>query len=126
MDTEERVALKAAHEEREKILHRQRNGSIATFIGIMTLVGGFAAWADGKHGELGGAQTETKIDVQALATTAQALVEGHKNLDAEVRRIAIAQAQDDITFQQITGTLNEIKAELRDMNTRLRAQEMQQ
>lgn len=125
MDTEERVALNAAHEEREKILHRQRNGSIATLVGVITVAGSFAAWAESQHSDLNQVATDNRVDIQALATTAQSLVEGHKNLDAEVRRIAIAQAQDDITFQQITGTLNEIKAELRDMNTRLRAQEMQ-
>ena len=125
MDTEERIALNAAHEEREKILHRQRNSSIATLVGVITIAGSFAAWAESQHSDLHEAVTDNRVDMQALATTAQALVEGHKNLDAEVRRIAIAQAQDDITFQQITGTLNEIKAELRDMNTRLRAQEMQ-
>ena len=125
MDTEERIALNAAHEEREKILHRQRNSSIATLVGVITVAGSFAAWAESQHSDLNEAATDNRVDMQALATTAQALVEGQKNLDAEVRRIAIAQAQDDITFQQITGTLNEIKAELRDMNTRLRAQEMQ-
>lgn len=126
MDREEKVALEAAHQEREKILSRQRNGSIATFVALLTFVGGFAAWAESAHTTLSSDHSDLRVDVQALATTAQALVEGHKNLDAEVRRAAIAQAQDDTMFSQMNVTLQEIKTELRDINTRLRAQEMQQ
>lgn len=126
MDAEERVALNTAHEEREKILRRQRSGSITTFLGTITLVGGFAAWAESSHREMSDDISTNKVDIQALATTAQVLVEGHKDLEAEARRVAIAQAQDDITFQQIANALNDIKTELRDINSRLRAQEMRQ